>query len=158
MSDGRYLILTCSSNGVFARIANAMEKAELITDPRFVTHDTRFQHIHELNALVAEWVAAADPKTLMDALTESGAPYSIALTIEDIFADPQYAARDNIVSVAHPKMGTVKMAGVVPKLSLTPGAITGPAPELGEHTTSVLQEFLGLSPAEIDVLREAEVI
>lgn len=158
MKDDRYLILTCSSDGVFARICKAMGRPELAQDERFRNHEGRWKHIGDLNGMIADWVAATEPAELLPALDGAGAPYTVALTIADIFADPQYAARENIVSVPHPAMGEVKMPGVVPKLSLTPGAITTPGPSLGEHTDEVLRSLLGLSDADLATLRADGII
>jgi len=158
MKDDRYLVMTCSSDGVFARICKAMGRPEMAQDERFRNHEGRWKHITELNAMIADWVAATDAAELLPALDQAGAPYTVALTIADIFADPQYAARENIVSVPHPAMGEVKMPGVVPKLSLTPGAITSPGPSLGQHTDEVLRNMLGLSDADLAALRENGII
>lgn len=158
MSDGRFLILTCSSDGVFRRICEAIEQPELALDERFRTHDARWKRIAEINGIVAEWVRSASPEHVTKALDRAGAPYTIALTIADIFEDPHYAARQSIAEVIHAKMGTLRMPAVVPKLSLTPGSIAAPGPDLGEHTEVLLRQILGLSDEAIASMRSNGIV
>ncbi len=158
MADGRFLILTCSSDGVFRRICEAIEQPELVTDERFRTHDARWKRIAEINGILADWVRSHDPVHVTEALDAAGTPYTVALTIEDIFKDPQYAARENIAEITHATMGKLRMPAVVPKLSLTPGGITAPGPGLGEHTDALLRGLLGLSDESIVALRSNGIV
>jgi formyl-CoA transferase len=70
-------------------------------------------------------------------------------SIEDIFDDEHFRARDAIVEVEDEELGEYEMAGVFPKLSETPGEVKHPGPELGEHALEVLQERTSLTEAEI---------
>ncbi len=79
-------------------------------------------------------------------------------TVADAFADPQYAAREAIISVDDPALGPLRMQGVTPKLSATPGAVARGAPLLGEHNDEVYGGLLGLSAAERASLRAGGVI
>ena len=79
-------------------------------------------------------------------------------SIKDIFEDPQYEARGNIVEVNHPRLGKVKIPGVVPKFSETPGSIKQIAPDLGEHTNEILNDLLELDEETIARLKEKNVI
>ncbi|MGG3019100.1 CoA transferase [Geobacillus stearothermophilus] len=85
-------------------------------------------------------------------------PVSPILSIKDIFEHPHYQARENIIEVAHPRLGKIKMPGIVPKFEKTPGAIRRTAPDLGEHTEEILQTMLGMSKEDIERLRENEII
>jgi formyl-CoA transferase/CoA:oxalate CoA-transferase len=60
-----------------------------------------------------------------------------------------------VVTVEHPKAGTLRVTGVPLKLSATPGAVTLPPPLLGEHNTQVLTEWLHLSATDVERLRQA---
>ncbi len=83
----------------------------------------------------------------------AGRIYSAA----DIAADPHFAARGMIQSVIAGDGEALKVPGLVPKLSATPGAIRTPAPKLGEHTGEVLKSF-GYSDSEVKDLREKKII
>jgi len=76
----------------------------------------------------------------------------------DMLEDPQYAAREAIVTVDHPTFGKIRMQNVFPKLSETPGAVRWPGPALGEHTAAVLAEKLGLDEARLSALKSSGVV
>jgi CoA:oxalate CoA-transferase len=78
--------------------------------------------------------------------------------VDQVIKDPQVLAREMLVRVADPVLGSIPMAGLPIKLSATPGAIQGPAPRLGEHTESVLAEWLKLSPEDVARLRAEGVV
>ena len=84
-------------------------------------------------------------------------PSGAVLDIQQVFNDPQVLAREMLVQLPHPEVGTFKTTGLPVKLSETPGGITRRPPLHGEHTDEVLTEF-ALDPAEIEHLRKAEVI
>jgi crotonobetainyl-CoA:carnitine CoA-transferase CaiB-like acyl-CoA transferase len=82
----------------------------------------------------------------------------IATFIADIFADPHFRARGNLVEVDVPGVGPVVVPAVIPRLSETPGEITHLGPPLGDATEEVLGGLLGLDPDEIARLRRAGVV
>src|SRR5690606_20657532 len=110
---------------------------DLATDPRFENHASRWQHVHILNDAVAVWMAERNACDVAAVLDEHGVPYSILYTIEDILQDPHYRARENIIEVDHPQLGSVKMQGIVPKLSETAPGPPRAAPALGADNDAV---------------------
>lgn len=157
-SDGRYLILTISADAGFQRLARAMGREDWLADPRFATHELRWQHVDELNAAVAEWILSLPVDELCARLDEAKLAYSFIYTIEDIMKDPHYQARGTITAVDDPQIGPVRMAGVVPKFSHTPEKPIEPAPDLGQHNQEIYGGLLGLSPERIAALTEAGVL
>lgn len=85
-------------------------------------------------------------------------PSSLVYTMKDAFRDPQYHARGTVVNVAHPVLGSIAMAGLVPRLSRTPGRIRRAGPEIGADTRSVLRNLLGLSGKHIAKMQEQCVL
>ena len=83
----------------------------------------------------------------------AGRIYSAA----DIAADPHYAARGMIEQIIAGDGEPLKVPGVIPKLSASPGALRSPAPRLGEHTEEILAG-LGYSSDDISGLREKRII
>ncbi|WP_164219592.1 CoA transferase [Virgibacillus sp. YIM 98842] len=156
--DGKFVVLVCSTDSTFDRLAKAMEREDMLEDDRYYTNSVRLKHDAEVQDIVSTWIAQFTQKELTAKLDDYGVPVSPIYTIEDIFNDPQYKARENIVEVEHPRLGKVKVPGIVPKFSKTPGAIRHRAPELGEHNEEILGKELGFSEEEIYKLKKEGVI
>ncbi len=156
-SDGAWLVLTTSTDRTFRRLATAMDRPELASDPRYATNRDRVERRDEVDRIVTEWFAARTSQQIQEQLNAHGVPVSPVNSIADIFADPHYAARDMLVEVDHPDLGSVRVPGVVPKLSETPGAVRSPGPRLGEHNAEVFGE-IGLSDDDLSQLSERGVI
>ncbi|WP_326535700.1 CaiB/BaiF CoA transferase family protein [Pseudorhodoferax sp.] len=156
--SGRYIALAVASDAIFARLCAAMGRPECVQDPRFGSHAERFAHIEAVNAIVAEWIASRPDAQAMQALEAAAIPFSLIYGIEDIVADPHYAARGSIATVQHPVLGALRMPNVVPRFSGAAPQPIAASPALGAHTDTVLHELLGLSQAEIGHLRGAGVI
>jgi crotonobetainyl-CoA:carnitine CoA-transferase CaiB-like acyl-CoA transferase len=133
------------------RVVRVLGAPEWIDDPRFRTNADRMQHVGELAALMNERLKAKTVRDWIALLEAEGVPCGPINTIGDMLADPQTRARDMVIELEHPRAGHTRAIGLPVKLSATPGAITRPAPLLGEHTREVLAEF-GFSAAEIDSL------
>lgn len=157
-SDGRYIVLTVSSNGMFTKLCAAMERPALANDPRFSTHDARWKNIDEINGIVGAWIRAIPVPALCETLDRNGLAYSLVYSVEDIVADPHYAARGSIVSVDNERTGPLKMQGVLPRLCGTPPPAIRPAPTLGADTEAILRELLGLTDDGIADLRRSGAI
>lgn len=156
--DGRFMIVSISSDAMFVRLCKAMGRPDMLTEPRYKTHALRYQCVEELNTILADWLRSTPVPAVSAAFEEQGIPFSIVLTIDDIVAHPQYQARENIVSVDHPKLGPLRMQGIVPKLSGTPGRVESPAPQLGEHNVEILRDLLHLGADDLEQLRAEKII
>jgi formyl-CoA transferase len=156
--DGQWIILVTSSDKTFERLAKAMNREDMLTDERYHTNSVRLTRFDEVNGIVADWVKTKTKDELQHLLDECGVPMSQIYSIKDIYEDPQYQARENIVEVEHPRLGKVKIPGVVPKFSETPGSIRQIAPDLGEHNDEILKNLLELDGETIASLKEKKVI
>lgn len=156
--DGKFVVLVCSTDSTFDRLAEAMERTDMLTDSRYYTNSERLKNDQEVQEIASSWIKQHTQKELLEKLDAFGVPVSPILSIEDIFNHPQYKARENIVEVEHPRLGTIKVPGVVPKFSETPGAIRHRAPELGEHNEEILGNELGLSAEQLSSLKEKGVV
>ncbi|MGH8856488.1 MAG: CaiB/BaiF CoA transferase family protein [Polaromonas sp.] len=156
--DGQYLTLTISGDTLFKRLCQAIGRPAMAQESHYATHALRWQRVEELNEIVGQWIKTTDVKDVTAALETHGIPFSIALTVADIFEDPHYKARDNLVTVDHPTLGPLKMQGVVPKLSKTPGGPISAAPALGSSNEEVFLGTLGMERSEFDELSAAGVI
>jgi len=156
--DGQFVSIIAAGDGLFPRLAKAMDRADLLQDPRFKTLADRAQHADEINAVVAAWCRSRTAEEIERILVDAQVPVCRAFSIRDIFADPHYAARGDIALVDDPTIGPVKMQGVYPRLSRTPGAIRRGAPRLGEHNREIYQGVLGLADEEVESLARDGVI
>ncbi len=158
--DGHWMAVGGNGENVFPRLARAMGQPELAQDERYRDNQARVTNHEALDAIVGAWVGA---RTLVEAraiLDEAGVPAGPVMSIADIAADPQYAARGMIAQVADERMpeGSVTMPGIVPRLTETPGRILHAGGELGADNTAVYGELLGLPEQEIRRLASDGVI
>src|SRR5262249_46480347 len=147
-ADGKYVCIIAAGDGLFPRLCRAMGREDLLADPRFATMALRAEHGDEINAVVAAWCAARTAREIQDVLEAHEVPFGVAYSVADIFTDPHIAARGDIETVEDPVIGPVRMQGVYPRFSRTPGAIRSGAPRLGEHNDEVYGGLLGLSVDE----------
>jgi len=156
--DGKYLCIIAAGDGLFPRLCRAMDRADLLDVPRFKTMALRAEHGDEINQLVADWVAGRTSAELQAILERHEVPFGVAYSVADIFADPHIAARGAIETVDDPTIGPVRMQGVYPRFSRTPGRIARGAPVLGADNETVYKGVLGLTDAELAALAQEGVI
>jgi crotonobetainyl-CoA:carnitine CoA-transferase CaiB-like acyl-CoA transferase len=157
-SDGKWLALSASSQSIAERVMRIVGRDDLIAEPWFADHMGRLDHADELDAIIQAWIGARPSDDVCRIFEEHHAAIAPVYSIEDIFADPHYQARETLISVDHPTLGPVTMQNMIATLSATPGQINSLGGELGEHTHAILEEELGLSGAEIAALAERGVI
>ena len=131
---------------------------QVAADPRFQTAQGRVEHIEEVDGIVADWIAQRPLSEVLEQFEQAEAAIGPAYDIEQIFSDPQYAARNDLVAVPDDQLGVVKMANAFPFLSETPGAVRFAGPSLGSSNREVFVDQLGLSPEELEELKTAGVI
>jgi crotonobetainyl-CoA:carnitine CoA-transferase CaiB-like acyl-CoA transferase len=156
--DGKYVAIIAAGDGLFPRLCRAMGRQDLLADPRFTTMALRAEHGEEVNGIVAAWCRERTARDIQDVLVAHEVPFAVAYSAADIFADPHVAARGDIVPVEDPVIGPVRMQGIYPRFSRTPGAIRGGAPRLGEHNEEIYGQLIGLSADELATLRREKVI
>jgi len=158
-ADGKLIVIAANADNVFRRLCEAMGMPELAEDPRFSTHLARGEHQEEIEGLVAEWARARDAAEIDRVLNEAGVICGPIYTIADIFEDPQYRARDMLVTHVDPDFGEYVGPGIVPKFTGTPCEVRWSATwEEGSHNRDVYCGLLGLSDAELEELREEGVL
>ena len=157
-ADGRWMVLSVSTDRVWRRMIEAMGHPEWGDDSRFASNPARTAHSDELDALIGEWFGARSAAEAQRILDEAGVPVCPTYSIADIFADPHYQAREDIIAPADPAIGPVPMPAVVPRFSRTSGEVRFVGPGLGEHNAEVYGGLLGLSEAEQAQLHSEGVI
>lgn len=156
--DGRWVAIAGSTQSIAARLFRVMEREDLLDDPRFRTNQDRLKHVDELDPIVQEWVGRRTRDELVAELVAAEVAVAPVADFADLATDPHLAARGTIATVDDPELGLVRMPGVQPRLSETPGRIAFAGPRLGEYNREIYQGRLGLSDADLDELRAQGVI
>ena len=157
-ADGEYIHITAASDAVFRRVTVALGQPELAHDPRFRTAVCRAENEDALDEIVASWTSLHDCASLERALHEAGVPAARIYTVADIFEDPHYAARGMLPRLDEGELAPVTVPGVVPKLSVSAGAISHAGRRIGQDTREVLRALAGYSDEEIDGYARTGVI
>ena len=155
--DGKWIAIACTSDAMFARLADVMQQPELASAERYGPQHQRLGARDEVNAIVAKWVASLDLKTVLARCAEGGVPASLIYSIADIFEDAQYRARGNI-KMTESRAGAIAVPEVVPRLSATPGEIRWLGEGLGAQNEEIFRDLLGLKDSELRQMRDDGVI
>ncbi|TKG71004.1 CoA transferase [Prauserella endophytica] len=155
--DGHWIAIACTNDDMFARLAKAMERPELADPGELGTTRARLAARDRVNELVSGWVGTLTRDEVLARCREAQVPAGPLHSVADIFADPQYRHRENIV-LADSRIGPLAVPGVLPSLSDTPGEIRWLGPALGADTDDVLTGLLHRTEAEIARLRADGVV
>ena len=157
-SDNAWVHIAAGTDPLFARLVKAMGREELLFDPRFSTTKARVDNASAIEAEVQAWVSHYNVNAVVEAMDHAGVPCAKVSTISDVVDNVQLKARDQIVTIDHPRAGTYPTHGVTVTLRDTPGAVRQPSPLVGEHTRAVAAEWLGWPPERCDELIARRVI
>ena len=157
-ADGRWLGLSATSQATWEDLVNAMGLLELLEDPRFKDNAARMAHRGDVNQALQQWIGARSLEEVLEALVPSGGVVGPVYDVAQIVDDPHYQAREDILEVDDQELGMMKMVGVVPKFSRTPGAVSHAGPRLGEHNAEVFGSWLGYGQEELERLAQDKVI
>jgi crotonobetainyl-CoA:carnitine CoA-transferase CaiB-like acyl-CoA transferase len=147
------VVIAGNSDPIFRRLMNAIGRPDLAEDPAFRNNEGRSHQAAMLDGVIADWTRGRTVAEALAVLDAAEVPAGRIYSVADIVADPHYTARGMILEAELPGDTRVKMPGIVPKLSETPGAVRWPGPALGAHTDAVLSD-LGFDEAGIAALRQ----
>jgi succinyl-CoA---D-citramalate CoA-transferase len=157
-ADGKFVCVVAGSDANFARLCKAMDRTELLDDPRFTRLADRAAHGDEINGIVSEWTSAHTAAEVEDACVACDVPVATAYTAADMFADPHFAARGDLVTIDDPVAGPLRQQAPFPRFVGEDLPLPTGAPRLGQHTREVLHEVLGLDGNTLDGLHKEGVI
>ncbi|MEM7351760.1 MAG: CoA transferase [Acidobacteriota bacterium] len=156
--DDRWVAISTSAQSIAERVMRLVGHPEVIDQPWFASGAERAKHGAELDAYVGGWIAERDFDEVVREFEAAEAAVAPIYDIEDIFADPQFAALGTLATVEDEELGSVRMQNVMYRLTETPGSIRWAGRRLGQDNAEVYSSLLHLSEADLHDLAEEGVI
>lgn len=155
--DGRNVIIGANGDAIFKRLMRIMGRPDLAEDPALADNAGRSARAEELYAAIGEWAAQRELEEVLRLCAEADVPATKIFSVADMFADPQFLARQMLQPAVLPGGQPFTLPGIVPRLSETPGETVWLGPELGQHTEEILLA-LGYSASAIEQLRKSGAV
>jgi len=153
-----YITLGVANNSLWDRTCKALDRPDLIKDPRFDTEANRVTNRKVLVPLLNEILGARPADEWLARLDKAGVPAGRIKSVAEVCESAHLRARGMMVSLAHPKAGSIRVMGVPVRLHDTPGGAQAAPPLLGQHTDEVLTKLLRMPRARVEKLRAAGVV
>lgn len=157
-SDEAWIAIATSSDKSAHRLLTCIGGPALAEDPRFVLNADRVSNAAAIEAVIAAWVGARTQAEALEIFEREDVVATALLSIDQIFNDPHIRHRENIVTVNDDALGHVRVQGVVPKFSHTPGQVMHLSVALGHHNHEVYGGLLGMTTDKLDALKQQGVI
>lgn len=152
-----YINIGAANQKNWERLCQALNREDLLSDPRFAKGPDRLKNRDELISILEEILTTKESSHWLKILEDYGVPSGPIYKMAGVYEDPHVKARNMLVEIDHPTVGKVKNIGIPVKLSQTPATIRHAPPLLGQHTDEVLASF-GYSRGEIKAFRDAGVV
>ncbi len=156
--DKRWIAIACTSDKIFERLAQVMGEPELASEDRWGTIARREAERDDVDALVSAWTSRHNRDELMSLCEKGQVPCGPVYSIDEIFEDPHFAARENLTTFSDPRSGSFTIPSPVPTMSETPPRVDSLGPALGSHNDQIFKDLLGLSDHQIEELKSSGVI
>ncbi len=155
--DGKCALIAGNGDSIFKRLMAAIGRDDLAADPALTDNAGRVKRVEEIDAAIGTWTSKLNVAEVLAVLDQAAVPAGRIYTVEDIAADPHYLARGMLADVSMSDGSVLKVPGMVPKLSRTPGQHRRNAPSLGQDTDAVLLE-LGITAYQISEIRKRGIV
>ncbi|MGK2941029.1 MAG: CaiB/BaiF CoA transferase family protein [Immundisolibacter sp.] len=156
--DGRHVFIHGVFDKAWAALCAAMERGDLITDPRTATVGARGEHKTLVDEVVASYAASHSVEEIVERAERSGFVASPILDFAQVGQEPHFRQRASVAEVDHPVHGALTLQGVSPKFSRTPAGVRHAAPTLGQHNAEIYGSLLGLDSATLQTLHADGII
>ena len=155
--DGKCALIAGNGDSIFKRLMAAIGRDDLAADPALTDNAGRVKRVEEIDAAIGAWTSKLNVTEVLAVLDQAAVPAGRIYTVEDIAADPHYLARGMLADVSLSDGSVLKVPGMVPKLSRTPGQHRRNAPSLGQDTDAVLLD-LGITADQISEMRTRGIV
>lgn len=156
--DNRWVAIAGATQTTAARFFDALGQPELINDPRFNSNENRIKNVEALDEIAEEWFKMHTLKEIIEILNKKEVPVGPVMDIRDIIKDPHAQAREMVINAPDEERETLKMEGVFPKMSLTPGVVNHAGKRMGADNREIFEERLGLSKNEVEELSKEKIL
>jgi crotonobetainyl-CoA:carnitine CoA-transferase CaiB-like acyl-CoA transferase len=158
-NDGYYYFqVPDMSDDDWAKLTAGLGDASLAKDPRFLTLPDRQRNYTAVEIAISDLVRRKNRQEVWEVMSSLGLASAPVLSIGESIADRHLSARGAFVEIDHPEAGKTKVLAPWVRFSDTPGAITSPAPLMGQHTREILRQLLGLTVEEINKLERNAIV
>jgi crotonobetainyl-CoA:carnitine CoA-transferase CaiB-like acyl-CoA transferase len=121
-----------------------MGKPELANDPRYVDIPSRWEHRHEVNALIEDWLdRMPSDEASIEAMRAARVPVAPILSVREAMNHPHLRERGTVRTISDRLLGDFEVPGFPLRFSEFPKRLDLEAPLLGEHNEKILTEYLG---------------
>jgi len=156
-ADGE-IIIAVGNDTQFARLCGVLGCPEYASDERYTKNANRVRYRDALLPLLQARLITRGVEDWVERLTPEGIPCGPVNSIAQTFANPQVIHRQMRIDLPHPLSGSVPSVANPIKFSGTPIQYRNAPPTLGQHSHEVLQQYVGLSDEEIEVLKTKQII
>jgi len=154
---GKWVALSGSNPATARRIFEAIGRADMNDDPRFMDNQSRIKHADLIDEALADWIGRHTRDEVLDTFRKADAPIAPIYTHSELLEDPHFVARETHVMIPDDDLGEVKVQNVMPRFSKTPGEIRFAGPDQGAHNAEVFAE-IGLSAKDLEELTQEGII
>ena len=156
--DGKYIAIGANGDAIFARLTDAMNRPDLSENDDYKSNDGRAKHMKYLDEQIENWTKTLNIEDALKILDKYHVPAGKIYNVEDMFNDAHFKARNMIETVKINEKDSLRVPGIVPKFSKTPGKIKWAGAKLGANNKEIYQDMLHFSDEELDKMKEDGII
>lgn len=156
--DGEKIMVAIGNDRLWSKFCTVAGREDLIDNEKFKTNPLRTENYDELKPILVEIFMSKEAQWWYDELVAANVPVTFINTVDRLVENEQIKAREMIVTANKEGVGPFKMADTPIKMDNVKGGFKTPAPFLGEDTNTILADILGKSEAELQELKDKEII
>jgi len=157
-NDEKYIVIGANGDSIFKRLTKAINRPDMEVNEEFTSNDGRAKKAEWIDEQITIWTKGRDSEEALKVLDKNQIPSGPIYNVEDMFKDAHFKARDMLPSVTVDEVGELKMPGIIPKFSKTPGKIKWAGATLGAHNEEIYIDLLGLSKEKLQTMKDKGIV